>query len=129
MLKPVIAAALFTLACGPALGQSKTLTVAVYGGSWEQQLRKDVIPAFEQKHGVKVEYVAGNSTDTLAKLQAQKGNQVIDVAIVDVDFDLEGGLATVRAARCVSKKSARRSKKRTRSPSATNPCGSCANSR
>ena len=42
-----------------------------------------MIPAFEQKHGVKVEYVAGNSTDTLAKLQAQKGNQVIDVAIVD----------------------------------------------
>jgi putative spermidine/putrescine transport system substrate-binding protein len=32
---------------------------------------------------VKVEYVAGNSTDTLAKLQAQKGNQQIDVAIVD----------------------------------------------
>ena len=34
-------------------------------------------------NGVKVEYVAGNSTDTLAKLQAQKGNQQIDVAIVD----------------------------------------------
>ena len=32
---------------------------------------------------MKVEYVAGNSTDTLAKLQAQKANQVIDVAIVD----------------------------------------------
>ena len=32
---------------------------------------------------MKVEYVAGNSTDTLAKLQAQKGNQVIDVAIMD----------------------------------------------
>ena len=42
-----------------------------------------MIPAFEKKHGVKVEYVAGNSTDTLAKLQAQKGNQQIDVAIVD----------------------------------------------
>ena len=40
-------------------------------------------PVFEAKHGVKVEYVAGNSTDTLAKLQAQKGNQQIDVAIVD----------------------------------------------
>jgi len=66
-----------------ASAQTKTLTVAAYGGSWEQQMRKDVIPAFEQKHGVKVEYVAGNSTDTLAKLQAQKGNQVIDVAIVD----------------------------------------------
>jgi putative spermidine/putrescine transport system substrate-binding protein len=57
--------------------------VAGYGGSWEQQLRKDVFPAFEAKHGVKIDYVAGNSTDTLAKLQAQKGNQVIDVAIVD----------------------------------------------
>ena len=48
-----------------------------------RHLRKDVFPAFEQKHGVKIEYVAGNSTDTLAKLQAQKANQVIDVAIVD----------------------------------------------
>ncbi|MFO1161041.1 MAG: ABC transporter substrate-binding protein [Reyranellaceae bacterium] len=65
------------------LAQSKSLVVAGYGGSWEQQLRKDVFPAFEAKHGVKIEYVAGNSTDTLAKLQAQKGNQVIDVAIVD----------------------------------------------
>src|SRR3981081_1964315 len=71
------------LGSASASAQPKTLTVAGYGGSWEQQLRKDVIPAFEQKHGVKIEYVAGNSTDTLAKLQAQKANQVIDVAIVD----------------------------------------------
>ena len=78
-----VAGALTLLAAASASAQTKTLTVAAYGGSWEQQLRKDVIPAFEQKHGVKVEYVAGNSTDTLAKLQAQKGNQVIDVAIVD----------------------------------------------
>src|SRR5258706_9758579 len=83
MLRSVAAAVLFALVSGPVFAQPKTLTVAAYGGSWEQQLRKDVIPAFEQKHGVKVEYVAGNSTDTLAKLQAQKGNQVIDVAIVD----------------------------------------------
>ena len=61
----------------------KTLVVAGYGGSWEQVLRKDVFPAFEAKHGVKIEYTAGNSTDTIAKLQAQKANQVIDVAIVD----------------------------------------------
>src|SRR5262245_60725749 len=83
MFRIVVGATLAALAAGPAWAQSKTLTVAGYGGSWEQQMRKDVIPAFEQKHGVKVEYVGGNSTDTLAKLQAQKGNQVIDVAIVD----------------------------------------------
>lgn len=61
----------------------KTLTVAGYGGSWEHILRKEVFPDFEKKHGVKIEYTAGNSTDTIAKLQAQKANQVIDVAIVD----------------------------------------------
>lgn len=66
----------------PAHAQ-KTLTVAGYGGSWEQTFRKEVFPDFEKKHGVKIEYTTGNSTDTIAKLQAQKGNQVIDVAIVD----------------------------------------------
>ena len=66
-----------------AQAQQKQLYVAGYGGSFEQTMRKEIVPAFEAKHGVKVEYVAGNSTDTLAKLQAQKGNQQIDVAIVD----------------------------------------------
>jgi putative spermidine/putrescine transport system substrate-binding protein len=79
----VAAGALLAFSSTPLTAQQKTLTVAAYGGSWEQTLRKSVIPDFEAKHGVKVEYVAGNSTDTLAKLQAQKANQVIDVAIVD----------------------------------------------
>ena len=76
----LLAAVLIT---GTASAQQKTFTLGGYGGSFEQTMRKDVIPAFEAKHGVKVEYVAGNSTDTLAKLQAQKGNQVIDAIIVD----------------------------------------------
>jgi putative spermidine/putrescine transport system substrate-binding protein len=71
------------LAGSAALAQQKTLFVAGYGGSYEQTMRKEVIPAFEKQANVKVEYVAGNSTDTLAKLQAQKGNQQIDVIIVD----------------------------------------------
>jgi putative spermidine/putrescine transport system substrate-binding protein len=77
------AGCVLALAASPALAQQKTLTVAAYGGSWEQAMRKFVIPDFEAKHNVKVEYTAGNSTDTIAKLQAQKGNQVIDVAVVD----------------------------------------------
>lgn len=75
--------ATLALGAGAAQAQSKTFYVAGYGGSFEQTMRQEIIPAFEAKHGVKVEYVAGNSTDTLAKLQAQKGNQQIDVAIVD----------------------------------------------
>jgi putative spermidine/putrescine transport system substrate-binding protein len=66
-----------------AQAEDKTLYVAGYGGSFEQVMRKDVLPAFEKANGVKIEYVAGNSTDTLAKLQAQRGNQQIDVIIVD----------------------------------------------
>jgi putative spermidine/putrescine transport system substrate-binding protein len=77
-----VASFVLALAVQPALAQ-QTLTVAGYGGSWEQTLRKSVFPDFEAKHNVKIEYTAGNSTDTLAKLQAQKANQVIDVAIVD----------------------------------------------
>jgi putative spermidine/putrescine transport system substrate-binding protein len=66
-----------------AQAQQKTLYVAAYGGSFEQTMRKDVFPPFAQQHGMTIEYVAGNSTDNLARLQAQKGNQQIDVAILD----------------------------------------------
>jgi putative spermidine/putrescine transport system substrate-binding protein len=60
-----------------------TLYVANVGGSSEQLFRQKIIPAFEKAHDVKIVYVAGNSSDTLAKLQAQKGHQQINVAIMD----------------------------------------------
>src|ERR1700753_3219010 len=86
MLRHLAAAALIVLAgplfAGSALGQSK-LTVGAHGGVGDSHLREKVFPDFEKKHNVKIDYVAGNSTDTLAKMQAQKSNQVIDVAIMD----------------------------------------------
>ena len=84
--KAGIAGAAFAVAimlAGAGEAQSKTLYVAAYGGSFEQTLRKEVFPPFEKKYGVDVEYVAGNSTDNLARLQAQKGNEQIDVAVLD----------------------------------------------
>src|SRR5580704_18929905 len=78
-----VSIAALVLSHTPGLAQQKTLYVAGYGGSYEKTIRDEVIPGFEQANGAKVEYVAGNSTDTLAKLQAQKGNQQIYVAIVD----------------------------------------------
>ncbi len=74
--------ALVTMA-GAALAQDDVLYVAGPGGSIEQALRDTVFPAFTEETGLRVEYVAGNSTDTLAKLQAQAGNQQIDVAMID----------------------------------------------
>ena len=82
-LATMVSIAALALVPSAVLAQQKTLYVASYGGSFEKTIRDEVMPAFEQANGVKVEYVAGNSTDTLAKLQAQKGNQQIDVAIVD----------------------------------------------
>lgn len=78
-----VSLAAIAVSAAPVAAQQKTFYVAGYGGSFEKTMRDEVIPEFEKKHGVKVEYIAGNSTDTLAKLQAQKGNQQIDVAIVD----------------------------------------------
>jgi len=71
------------LAFAGSAAQAQTLYVAGYGGSFEQTIRKEIVPAFVKKFGGTVEYIAGNSTDTVAKLQAQRGNQQIDVAIVD----------------------------------------------
>ena len=69
---------------GPLIAQAETtLYVANVGGSNEQLYRQKIIPPFEKAHNVKIVYVAGNSSDTLAKLQAQKGHQQINVAVMD----------------------------------------------
>jgi len=65
-----------------AAAQQK-FTVAAYGGSYEDMMRKEILPAWEKKANVKTEYVAGNSTDNIARMQAQRANQEIDVAILD----------------------------------------------
>ncbi len=59
------------------------LTVAGYGGSYEQVMRASVIPAFERDNNVKIDYLTGNSSDNLARMQAQRGNQSIGVAVLD----------------------------------------------
>ncbi|CAB3708615.1 ABC transporter substrate-binding protein [Trinickia soli] len=69
-------------ATGRAHAES-TLYVANVGGSNEQLYRQKIDPPFEKAHNVRIVYVAGNSTDTLAKLQAQKGHEQINVAVMD----------------------------------------------
>ncbi len=63
--------------------QERTLYVAGYGGSFQDLMQSSVFPDFEKTHHVRIQFVAGNSTDTLAKLQAEKGHPDIDVAIMD----------------------------------------------
>ena len=62
---------------------AEPLYVGSYGGSTEQAMRDEIIPAFLEEHDAEIIYVAGNSTDTLAKLQAQRGDQERDVVLMD----------------------------------------------
>ncbi|MEI6117624.1 MAG: ABC transporter substrate-binding protein, partial [Burkholderiales bacterium] len=79
----VLAGVAVTAAFAGAAGAQQKLVVAGYGGSFEDTMRKEVFPPFEKAHNVKIDFVAGNSTNTIARLEAQKSNQEIDVAIVD----------------------------------------------
>lgn len=77
-----LCASALALAAHSAWAQDE-LIVAGFGGSTETILREKILPKFEAQHNVKVSYVAGNSTDIVAKLLAQKDQQEIDVALVD----------------------------------------------
>ncbi|MFC3286114.1 ABC transporter substrate-binding protein [Litchfieldella rifensis] len=77
----VTLAGLMTLGLTPALAEP--LYIGAYGGSTERAMKEEIIPAFREQHDVEIVYVAGNSTDTLARLQAQSGNQELDVVLLD----------------------------------------------
>jgi putative spermidine/putrescine transport system substrate-binding protein len=66
-----------------ALAQAKEFVVASWGGLYEEGWRKSLVPAFEKKYGVKVIWVPGVSSATIAKMRAQKDNPQIDVAMMD----------------------------------------------
>src|SRR5690606_2325370 len=77
------AAALAACAWGTASADTTQLYVASYGGSTEEVFKERIIPLFQKTHDVEITYVAGNSTDTLAKLQAQRNSPEFDVALID----------------------------------------------
>lgn len=68
---------------GAANAQTRTLYLGSYGGSTETLMKEQIIPQFEAEHDVRIEYVAGNSTENLARLQAQRGAQELDVVMLD----------------------------------------------
>ncbi|MBT2232623.1 ABC transporter substrate-binding protein [Nonomuraea sp. NEAU-A123] len=73
-------------ACAPPTATSAgagKLVVAGYGGSYQEAFEQAVMPGFEKTCGCEVTYIAGSSTDTVAKLKAQKDAPQIDVALID----------------------------------------------
>ena len=78
----VMSAVTMAITTSTATAQT-TLFVGGSGGATETLMKEKIIPPFEAKTGAKVVYVPGNSTDILAKVQAQKGKQEISLAIID----------------------------------------------
>ncbi|HMB77318.1 MAG TPA: ABC transporter substrate-binding protein, partial [Kiloniellaceae bacterium] len=78
-----LAAAVLISTTAVSQAEDKTIYLGGYGGSFETLLKEKILPPFEEETGAKIVYVPGNSTDTLAKLQAQKGNQELDVVFLD----------------------------------------------
>lgn len=65
-----------------ALG-AETLYVGGAGGSLQKTYEEKIIPRFEARTGSKVVYVPASSSDTVAKLIAQKGHQDLSVVLLD----------------------------------------------
>lgn len=65
--------------------QEKTteITIAANGGKIEKLIRDDLAPKFKEKYGIKINFVAGSSNEILTKVQLQKDNPQIDIAMYD----------------------------------------------
>lgn len=77
------------------LAAQETMYFAGFSGDFQTMFEAEIAPGFEDEHDVNIVFVPGNSSQTLAKLQAQKGNQEVSVALIDdgpmqmaVQFDL-----------------------------------------
>lgn len=71
------------LSLGAAHAQDKTLTISVYAFA-QDEFKELVYTPFEQKCGCKLVVETGNSVERLAKMEANKANPVIDLAIVSM---------------------------------------------
>lgn len=64
-------------------GGSEELVVTSYGGTFEENWRKNIIAPFEQQTGATVTVVTGLSLQILAKMRAEKGSPQMDVVTMD----------------------------------------------
>lgn len=83
-LRNRLMASILAALCISTAWAESTLYVAANGGSTEKMMKEKLFPAFEKEHpGTKVIQVTGTSTETLAKLQAQRSKPEIGVALID----------------------------------------------
>ncbi|WP_283196318.1 ABC transporter substrate-binding protein [Rhizobium sp. AN80A] len=79
----IASAALLALTPVAASAQEKTLTISVYAFA-QDDFKSIVYAPFEAKCGCKLVVETGNSVERLAKMEANKANPVVDMAVVSM---------------------------------------------
>src|SRR5215469_11904761 len=65
-----------------ATGQSRTLSIMINAGQYQDTLARLVIEPFQRKHNVRVLVTPGSSTEMLAKLRAEKASPSVDLVVI-----------------------------------------------
>lgn len=60
-------------------GVESEVVLAAYGGTYEQFMRKQIVPAFEKASGIKIKMVIGTALSNYAKVVASRNNPEIDI--------------------------------------------------
>lgn len=85
-IRALTALAVAAVMAAPALAQSKyqgqTLNIASFGGKIDETFQK-AMAGFEDKFGVTLNWVPGNTTQNAAKAVASKGSPEFDVVMLD----------------------------------------------
>ena len=98
--KGLLAAAVMCLGAGAHTEASaQQLNVAIFGGSFADNVRACVAEPFEKQSGARVNFVLGNSVQNAARLRATRGRPDVDIAYMDLKVVVQAkaeGVKTVR---------------------------------
>ncbi len=92
MLKTILSVSALALLAGTAHAEEKTLTISVYAFA-QDEYKEIVYTPFEQKCGCKLVIETGNSVERLAKMETNKANPVVDMAVVSMADALQASRA------------------------------------
>lgn len=92
MLKTILSVSALALLAGTVHAEEKTLTISVYAFA-QDEYREIVYTPFEQKCGCKLVIETGNSVERLAKMETNKANPVVDMAVVSMADALQASRA------------------------------------
>lgn len=102
-VRATLLAAAFACAVPAAASHAQELNVAIFGGSFAENVRTCVADPFQRATNTRVNFVLGNSVQNAARLRATRGRPDVDLAYMDlqvvVQAKAEGLLDQVDPAR------------------------------